>query len=73
MGRIHGLSGREGVEALAGPEDEIRELQGILQSLRRLIVHRALMAWRRSPETFSEEIVALNDIDQALDNIHGAS
>jgi hypothetical protein len=53
---------------LAGPEEEIEELQGILQELRRMIVHRALLAWRRSPETFGDEIVALNDVDEALSN-----
>jgi len=28
-----------------------------------MIIHRVLVAWERSPEKFSEEIVALNDID----------
>ncbi|HMD78422.1 MAG TPA: hypothetical protein VKF39_00390 [Nitrososphaerales archaeon] len=55
---------------MAGPEEEIEELRRILQDLRRMIVHRALLAWRRSPETFGEEIVALNDVDEALGNTH---
>jgi len=54
---------------LARQEDEIRELRSILRDLRALVVHRALAAWRRSPETFSDEIVALNDVDEALKNI----
>jgi hypothetical protein len=35
---------------------------------KRVLVHRALVAWERSPETFGEEIVAQNDIDEALRN-----
>ena len=69
MGRIHGHTGKKGVEAVAGQEAEIRELRGILQDLKPLVVHRALTAWRRSPGTFSDEIVALNDIDEALGNL----
>ena len=34
-----------------------------------MIIHRALSAWDRSAETFSEEIVALNDVDEALRNL----
>jgi hypothetical protein len=51
---------------LARPEEEIEELQRILQDLRSMIIHRALLAWRRSPETFGEEIVAFNDVEEAL-------
>ena len=39
-----------------------------LRYLRKTIIHRAILAWDRSPETFSEEIVALNDVDRALRN-----
>jgi len=55
---------------LAGSQDEIEDLRNILGELRKLIVHRAVIAWRRSPETFGDEIVALNDIDEALGNVH---
>jgi len=33
-----------------------------LRYLRKTIIHRAIVAWDRSSETFSEEIVALNDV-----------
>ena len=39
-----------------------------LRYLRKTIIHRAIVSWDRSPETFSEEIVALNDVDRALRN-----
>ena len=39
-----------------------------LRYLRKTIIHRAIVAWDRSPETFSEEIVALKDVDRALRN-----
>ena len=48
--------------------DETGRLRTILRELRRVIVHRAVVAWDRSPETFGEEIVALNDVDEALKN-----
>jgi hypothetical protein len=48
--------------------DETDKLCKILQALRRQIVHRAIVAWDRSPETFGEEVVALNDIDEAIRN-----
>ncbi len=56
-------------EALA----ESKRLSTILEELRVVIVHRALAAWDRSTETFGEEIVALNDVNQALKNIKRAS
>jgi hypothetical protein len=58
---------------LARKEDEIAELRSILQDLRDLIIRRALAAWHLSPETFSDEIVALNDINQALKNLRTSS
>ena len=48
--------------------DDSDELCKIPRSLRRQIVHRAVVAWDRSPETFGEEIVALNDVDEAIRN-----
>ncbi len=53
-------------EALA----EANRLKTILEELRIVIVHRALAAWDRSTETFGEKIVALNDVDEALNNIN---
>lgn len=52
--------------------DEAGRLRAILQELRRAIVHRAVVAWDRSTETFGEEIVALNDVDEALNNAKAA-
>lgn len=34
-----------------------------------MIIHRAVASWDRSAETFSDEIVALNDVDEALKNL----
>ncbi len=48
---------------------EARRLRGILEELRVVVIHRALSAWDRSTETFGEEIVALNDIDEALGDL----
>lgn len=48
-------------------EDRLR-LCDILQHLRIEIIRRAVIAYDRSPETFGEEIVALNDIDEAIRN-----
>ena len=39
-----------------------------LRHLKVTIVHRAIVAWDRSPETFDDEIVSLNDVDEALRN-----
>ena len=49
--------------------DETNRLRSILGELKELIVHRAVVAWERSPETFSEEIVPLNDVNDALEDI----
>lgn len=49
--------------------DETRRLSRLLLNQRRQLIHRALIAWERSPETFGEEIVALNDIEETLQNI----
>ena len=48
---------------------EAAELRDVLRGLKAAIIHRALAAWDRSAETFSEEIVALNDVDEALRNL----
>jgi hypothetical protein len=52
-------------EDAKGDEEELLE---ILLSLRRIVIKRALVARRRSQETFGDEIVALNDIDEAIRN-----
>lgn len=44
------------------------ELVKILVKLRKDVVRRAITTWERSQETFGDEIVALNDIDEALRN-----
>lgn len=46
--------------------EETRGLVSILQELKGLIIHRAVIAWERSPESFSEEIVAFNDVNEAI-------
>lgn len=54
--------------------NEVNRLRVILEELRLVIIHRALVAWDRSTEMFGEEIVALNDVEEALKNIrHTAS
>jgi hypothetical protein len=52
-------------EALSADTDRPCRL---LPGHRRVIVRRALVAWERSPESFGEEVVALNDVDEALRN-----
>jgi len=52
-------------EALGG---DIERLCRLLLNQKKLLIRRALLAWERSPETFGEEIVALNDIDETLRN-----
>ena len=47
---------------------DLDRLCKLLAGHKRALVHRALVAWERSPETFGEEIVALNDIDETLRN-----
>ncbi|MDA4123397.1 MAG: hypothetical protein OK456_09485 [Thaumarchaeota archaeon] len=49
-------------------ETDQEALVKILLRLRKIVLRRAIMARERSQETFGEEIVALNDIDQALHN-----
>jgi len=49
-------------------ETDQEALVKILLRLRKIVVRRAIMARERSQETFGEEIVALNDIDEALRN-----
>lgn len=55
---------------MAGKDDKKtqEDLVKILVRLRRVVAQRAVIAWERSQETFGDEIVALNDIDQALRN-----
>lgn len=49
--------------------DADRELLcDLLLRQKRTLIRRVLVAWERSPETFGEEIVALNDIDETLRN-----
>jgi L-ascorbate metabolism protein UlaG (beta-lactamase superfamily) len=68
--RIHRVPCGQGDQALAEALSEADRLQEILRELRVVVIHRALAAWDRSTETFGEEIVALNDIDEALGNLH---
>ena len=46
------------------PQTLVRDSQG----LKLQIIRRAIAPWKRSPETLGEEIVALNDVDEALRN-----
>ena len=63
------VSSRQGGQELAEALDGDRKgLCGLLENQKRLLFHRALVAWERSPETFGEETVALNDIDETLRN-----
>jgi hypothetical protein len=48
--------------------DDKERFCDMLSKQKKLMFQRALIAWERSPETFWEEIVALNDIDEALRN-----
>lgn len=48
--------------------EESEELCRILFDMKRRITRRAIAAVKRSPETFGDEIVALNDIDEAIRN-----
>jgi len=52
-------------------EEAQEELLKILLKLRMVVIRRALVAWERSQETFGEEILALNDIDQAIGDNQG--
>ena len=72
MERVRGFTCREGHQTLAKEIDETGRLRTILRELRGVIVHRAVVAWDRSPETFGEEIVPLNDVDEALNNAKAA-
>jgi hypothetical protein len=49
-------------------DDERERFCALLKDQKKVLIHRALVAWERSAETFGEEIVALNDIDEALRN-----
>jgi hypothetical protein len=49
-------------------ESDIERLCDLLRDQKKLLVRRALIAWERSPQNFSGEIIALNDIDEALGN-----
>jgi hypothetical protein len=54
---------------LAEAVNEERRLRAVLEELRHVIIHRALVAWDRSTEMFGEEIVAFNDVEEALRNL----
>lgn len=69
MEGVRRVESGEGDQALAEALSEARRLRVILKEPRVIIVHRALAAWDRSAETFGEEIVALNDVDEALSNL----
>ena len=47
---------------------ETKRVCEILAELRGIQLRRIISAWRRSPETFWEEVVTLNDIDEAIRN-----
>lgn len=49
-------------------ESDAERLCDLLRDQKKLLVRRALIAWERSPQNFGGEIVALNDIDEALRN-----
>jgi hypothetical protein len=53
--------------------DDTDKLCKILRSLKRQIVRRAIVAWDKIPETFGDEIVALNDVGEAIRNNCGRS
>lgn len=69
MEGIRGSSRRESDQALAEAVNEERRLGAILEELRLVIIHHALVAWERSTEMFGEELVALNDVEEALRNL----
>jgi len=48
--------------------DDKERFCDMLSKQKKLMFRRALIAWEMSPETFWEEIVALNDIDEAIRN-----
>ena len=52
-------------ETLGG---DVGRLCKLLIDHKRVVVRRAIIAWKRSPETLGEEIIALNDIDETLRN-----
>ena len=54
---------------MAEAVDDAKRLRTLLESLRLVTIHRALVAWERSSETFGEEIAALNDFEEALKNL----
>jgi hypothetical protein len=47
---------------------DAKRLWDILRDVKRLLVRRSVLAWERSPETFGEEIAALNDVDETIRN-----
>ena len=50
-------------------DSDIERLCDLLKDQRRVLIRRAAIAWERSPETFGAEIIALNDVEEALRNI----
>ncbi len=59
----------ESDQALADEMNEAKRLRAVLEELRRVVIHRALVSWDRSTEMFGEEIVAFNDVEEALRNL----
>ncbi len=49
---------------------EEKRLRALLEELRLVIIHRTLVAWDRSTEMFGDEIVAFNDVEDALKNLN---
>jgi hypothetical protein len=73
MEGVHRVAGGEGDQELAEAVNDSRRLRGVLEELRLVIIHRALVAWDRDTEMFGDEIVALNDVEEALRNIRDKS
>jgi hypothetical protein len=59
----------ESDQALAEGMNEAKRLRAVLEELRRVVIQRALVSWDRSTEMFGEEIVAFNDVEEALRNL----
>jgi hypothetical protein len=53
---------------LAGTLGDVERLCKLLADHKQVVARRALVAWARSPETFGDEIVTLNYIDEFLMN-----
>jgi len=53
---------------LAETLGDVERLCKLLADHKQVVARRALVAWARSPETFGDEIVTLNYIDEFLRN-----